>query len=1384
MGIRVLGPVSVDEGLELGRRDRIVLSVLLLERPQPVSPERLEDILWPDGPPATSAKVIQGCVARLRVLLDQDGIVTTAHGYCFGRIADLDTAAFEAGVVRGRELLRLRQPDRAAHLLDETLALWRGQPFTDLEHWDVAAIETARLQELRLQAEELRVDALLASGRSADAAAAAATLVERDPLREPRWQQLALAQVRLGRQADALASLRRCRALLREELGLDPGAAIDELEQAILRGEPSLLDVDREQEAREDCPWPGLQSYERDRADTFFGRDGETVSALALLRGRGVLVVVGPSGVGKSSFVLAGVVPALEREGRRVTVVTPGLEPRLPGRYNVLVVDQCEEVFSLDVEAAARDAFFKDLVEQGRRGLLVVCLRADRMPDVADHPDLSRLVERGLFLLGPLGPAGLRSAVEEPAARFGWHVEPGLVDLLLRDLEGEPGALPLLSHALVVTWERREGRTLTVAGYQASGGVRGAVSQTAEELYTRLGNDQQATLRRLMLRLVSSGPEGERLRARVPQQLVSRDPMNAALVDRLIGSRLLTSDEGMVTLAHEALVLAWPRLRGWLEEDEERHRTLQHLAGAAAAWAALGRPDSELYRGVRLARVVELEAEMAPVEREFIEASAGWEESEAMAANERARTLARANRWLRGLLAGLAALLVAALVAGMLAVNQSRRAEQASVSADARRVGAGALVDTDIARSLLLASAAARVDPSDDTLRNLTAALARYPQLMRVTNLPTDGDLSRVMSVGSGVAVTDKSRRVTLLSSDLRPGLTYRPGAGQYARWDAEMVESPRAGVLAVAGKPMSEQPIRLLDPSTLTEVPGRLHGFPRRRVDIAGLAVGGRFLAATMATAHIDSDVSGFIDSGQVLVWDLMAPGRPVVLRVPIEKNWYNGVALSRDGRRLYVTNPLTAYSVSDGRQLWQQDGGDFSTLIDLDASGRRLAIVDAEQATDVALVDSRTGRQSATLRGHEGRLTWIEFSHEGSLVAASALDGLVMVWDAASGEVADRIEVGNRRVTSLGFSADDKTLYTTAGSEVASWDLEGQRSFLQRLPIAEPAGIPGGMVRPAYQHDEAAFTGYGSNGIETRLVTPEGTTRLDVLGGGWFGAMDYGRNDTLFAQGYDEGRVQVFDTETGEELARSSPLKTMVTDLRFSGDGRYLVAVDDGGRLVSLDAKTLVPAGAPTTVPEKPYSVAVSFDGSRAFVAAGGVRWRPYWDVPINHFYLIDLASGEVMRQGSTGVRSASYVAYSPTDDRVAVSGENGDVALIDLDTDQPVRPPVVAHDGNVWGAAFNDSGTRVVTSSDGRDAALWDAATGALLATAALPSTEGVTVSGFRPDGSVLLTTFSGSFYRWDASLSNAVDAACRLAGRDLTEEEWAEAFPDQEWRQTCP
>jgi hypothetical protein len=250
--------------------------------------------------------------------------------------------------------------------------------------------------------------------------------------------------------------------------------------------------------------------------------------------------------------------------------------------------------------------------------------------------------------------AGLRRAIEGPARQAGLLIEPGLIDLLVGEVEDEPGALPLLSHALRETWLRREGRTLTVEGYRATGGIRGAVAQSAEQVYAEIDPEQETALRALMLRLVVQGAEGEPVRMRVPRHQVVV-PGHEDLVERLVVARLLTSDEDLVQVAHEALVRGWPRLREWLDEDVEGQRILHHLTAAAEAWEALGRPTSELYRGVRLAQASAWRdrtvATLTDTEAAFLDASVRLSEA-------RAREAGRVNRRLRGLLAAATVLLL------------------------------------------------------------------------------------------------------------------------------------------------------------------------------------------------------------------------------------------------------------------------------------------------------------------------------------------------------------------------------------------------------------------------------------------------------------------------------------------------------------------------------------------------------------------------------------------------------------------------------------------------------------------------------------------------------------------------------------------------------
>ena len=730
MGIEVIGALRVG-GLtpSLQRRDQVVLCALALRSGEVLGADRLAEALWGEEPPRSWSKVVQGCVLRIRRALGPSAIETTTAGYRLTLADDeIDSRNFEELVDRGVSLVATGEFDRAAVVFSRALDLWRGPPFDVLDSWLPGRIEAARLDELRRSTEERLLDARLASGEHRDVVAIAEVRVAEEPLREHRWATLAIAQYRCGRQADALRSLRRARQTLVEELGIEPGTEIVALERAILDQDDELATTSEPPAIAEHCPYKGLAPYDVDDAEAFFGRADDVAECVERLRANPLLVVTGPSGCGKSSIARAGLVPALARAGQSVAVFVPGHDAAAAMTQAlascdgapVLVVDQFEEVFifaerSFDRARSICDRLAAYAVDVAP---VVLTVRADHVADLGVDVEFARLVERGLHLVTPLSGERLREAIEGPAAQAGLRIEPGLVDLLVRDSEGEPGALPLLSHALAETWQRRDGRVLTVEGYRATGEIRGAVARSADRLYESLPVDQRAKLRSLLLRLVSSSADGEPVRSRVSTRTLGGDVERERLLGLLVRARLVTAEEDSVELAHEALARAWPRLRSWLDEDAAGQRILRHLSAASEGWESLGRPATELYRGARLEATLEWRSAAAPdlteLEREFLDASI----AEASAARERQadehRARARQRRRLRRALAAVAVMVVVATAGVVTAYRQRETSEQ-----ERREAAAGTLVSrSEVLRSGqadvagLLAVEAHRVAPS------------------------------------------------------------------------------------------------------------------------------------------------------------------------------------------------------------------------------------------------------------------------------------------------------------------------------------------------------------------------------------------------------------------------------------------------------------------------------------------------------------------------------------------------------------------------------------------------------------------------------------------------------------------------------------------------
>ena len=578
-------------------------------------------------------------------------------------------------------------------------------------------------------------------------------------------------------------------------------------------------------------PYRGLLRYEEGDADRFHGRDAEVAGLLARVAVARLVAVIGASGSGKSSLVRAGLLPALRRGslagsdewpmvvfnagrrpladlatglsgivGRPLGDVLAALQSSRAGLNTVLaewavgtgadrvvvVVDQFEEIFTLCDDAAERERFVENLlhaVTVDDRVIVVLAMRADFFGHCAALPGLPGALESTAVLVGPMDEPALREVIEAPARESGLSTDAGLADLMIRDVAGEPGSLPLLSHALYETWLRREHRTLTVAGYRACGGVRGAIAQTADTVVAGLGPDGERLAAEIFVRLTELGEGSEDTRRRVPRaELTALGPQVGEVLEQLVAARLVTTDGGGVEVAHEALIREWPRLRGWLDSDRDRLRTLRQLTRAAVDWDAHGRDGSDLYRGARLGAAIDAaaEAHLTDTERSFLDTSRETADADARAAVERAAEQVRQNRRLRRRLAGVAVALVVALTASVFAIGATRRARVARNDADLRSLVAEsrALLDENRSTAMLLAVEAHDRRDAAASRDALLRAVVAEPRL-RAAFGPLGGvDDVGVLADGQRVIESHAARFVQVWDREHREDGPLHRGAG------------------------------------------------------------------------------------------------------------------------------------------------------------------------------------------------------------------------------------------------------------------------------------------------------------------------------------------------------------------------------------------------------------------------------------------------------------------------------------------------------------------------------------------------------------------------------------------------------------------------------
>ncbi|NMC34731.1 MAG: CHAT domain-containing protein [Veillonellaceae bacterium] len=743
------------------------------------------------------------------------------------------------------------------------------------------------------------------------------------------------------------------------------------------------------------CPFPGLAAFRTEDRAFFFGRDVLVKTLARRLEEHPFLAVLGSSGTGKSSIVLAGLLPALGDPP--VASFTPGSEPlaRLENALvnapaNMLVmVDQFEELFTLCPAKDEQQAFIKRLLGLVPTHRVILTLRADFLGECAPYPALKQAIQAHAEIIPPMTQSELRSAIEQQAGAVGLRFEAGLAETILSDVQAEPGAMPLLQHALLQLWQRRHGRWLRSSAYRAGGGVREAIAKTADGIYTALPEHSRERMRAIFLRLTRldggaqnslAGVEHRDTRRRVAlDDLVPAGSDRLATLDlvrRLADARLVMTNADALTgqeeveVAHEALIRYWPRLRGWLDEDRAALRLAEGVNDAALEWEKASRDGSLLiHRAGRLedARGLAVSKQYSFNQLEFDYLAACFDLQE-KARVEKERQYRNRGRWL--------AFAVAAVfvMAGLAIFSwfQVRRAEQQANISLARQLAVQA---SDVM--------AKSIDQLPSAMLLSVESLKRYPESAS----------NQVLGKGLAIHAAPISR---MSHDDYITSVAFSPDG----KW-------------VISGS--WDHTVRVWEAATGTEIARMTHD---GSVDSVAFSPDGKWV------------VSGSGD-GTARVWEA-ATGTEIARM--IHDGFVDSVAFSPDGKWVISgsgDNTARVWEAATGTEIARMTHEHIVHSVAFSSDGKW--VISGSDDDTARVWEAATGTEIARMT-HDGSVNSVAFSPDGKWVVSGSDDGTARVWETATGTEIARM-THEDSAYSVAFSPDGKWVVSGGDRTARVW-------------------------------------------------------------------------------------------------------------------------------------------------------------------------------------------------------------------------------------------------------------------------------------------------------------------------------------------------------------
>ncbi|MEH2425326.1 MAG: hypothetical protein V7K48_31815 [Nostoc sp.] len=1018
-------------------------------------------------------------------------------------------------------------------------------------------------------------------------------------------------------------------------------------------------------------------------AEFFFGREIFIEQLYSATKTHNFIPVLGASGSGKSSVVLAGLVPKLQKEGHwQFTHFRPGSDPfhaialaivplytpnlnetkqiaqarelasylqdgaiplldvfakirqNHPNHRVLLIADQFEEIYTLCNNQEIRRKFLDCLLASletpislsSSATVLVATMRADFLGNALSYRPFSDVLQNADVKLGPMNREELKEVIEKPAQKLGVTFADGLVERILDDVEDQPGNLPLLEFALTELWNKRTGKQLTHKIYEEIGQVEGALARHADEKYGNLTDDEKEKVRRIFIQLVRPGEGAEDTR-RIAMK-AELGEQSWSLVKKLADARLVVTSRNLssqetVEVVHEALIRNWGELREWMNTNRVFRAWQERLRSAKRQWEATKQDSGSLLRGAALAEAEERLKERPEDlidEKEFIEQST----------QERDRIRKNGIRAMWGIVVSS---LVAVVVSSGLGLIAWQKTKQAELN----------LADSLGSSSLSLLDRRKELDAFVKAIK-----AGKILQNQHVYNSVVMNALQKALNESS------EHNRLQGHDNDV---------------WSVSF--SPDGKTLASGS---ADATIKLWNLETGKEI-RTLTGHDNN--------------VRSVSFSPDSKTLASGSDDKTIKLWNLET-GKEI-RTLTGHDNWVSSVSFSPDGKTLASGSAdatIKLWNLETGKEIHTLTGHDNSVFsVSFSPDGKTLASGSADKT--IKLWNLETGKEIRTLTGHDNFVWSVSFSPDGKTLASGSDDKTIKLWNLETGKEIHTLTGHDNYVRSVSFSPDSKTLASgSADATIKLWNLETGKE------IRTLTGHDNWVSSVSFSPDGKTLAS-GSRDKTIKLWNLETEKEIRTLTGhdNWVSSVSFSPDGKILASGSGDATIKLWNLETEKEIRTLTGHDNFVNSVSFSPDGKTLASGSADKTIKLWNLETGKEIRTLTGHDNFVWSVSFSPDG-KTLASGSDDKTIKLWN----------LETGKEIHTLTGHDNFVWSVSFSPDGKTLASGSEDKTVKLWNLETGKEIHT-LTGHDNPVYSVSFSPDGKTLASGSVDKTIKLWN-------------------------------------------------------------------------------